>query len=239
MSSTDDRPDVPGTPDAGEISSVAGPSVVSIDDDVVIRMGLPLLLPDAGFVGHFDSVEAFLDQPVECDVVLLDLELDAVSRGGRLQGARAVREVSASGRAVLIYSSEGRREVLATCLAAGARGVVSKSGELSALAEAIRAVAAGQVVVPQSLVSLIEVAQRRGELNQLTARQREILSARARGESFEGIGERLHISRRTAEDHWAHVTRKYSEFLAEHSAADLERHLGLGPGDLVDGYDPR
>ena len=30
------------------------------------------------------------------------------------------------------------------------------------------------------------------------------------------------------------VARKFADFLREHSPADLERHLGLGQGDLAE-----
>jgi two-component system nitrate/nitrite response regulator NarL len=68
----------------------------------------------------------------------------------------------------------------------------------------------------------------------LTERQRTILSARARGEKFESLARRLFVSRKVAEEHWAVVARKFAGFLRDHSPADLERLLGLDPGDLVD-----
>lgn len=184
------------------------------------------------FVAPFDSVEALLAQPVHVDVVLLDLEL-ATSLKRTVQGGAAVRAVSDAGYRVLIYTSEMRRDVLAGCLSLGARGVVGKTEPIDALEHAVRAVAAGQVVMTQTMVGLVEVADRRGLIGGLTTRQREVLSARARGESFQSIGRRLFISARTVEDHWAQVAIKFADYLVDHSAADLERRLGLGPGDLL------
>lgn len=71
-------------------------------------------------------------------------------------------------------------------------------------------------------------------LPSLTQRQRQIRSARARGEKFESIGRRLFISKTVAEEHWSIIARKFAEFLHNHSPADLERLLGLEPGDLVE-----
>ena len=79
-----------------------------------------------------------------------------------------------------------------------------------------------------------ELAERRHLLPSLTQRQRQILSARARGEKFESIGRRLFITKKVAEEHWSIIAKKFAEFLHDHSPADLERLLGLEPGDLVD-----
>lgn len=215
------------TPD---ISSIR---VVAIDDDAIVREALPILLPEIEFAGSFDSVESFLKATPQCDVVLLDLHMPGVGDITRMQGGGAVRTLCEAGWSVLIYSNENRREVLAGCVAMGARGVVAKSEPLSSVANAIESVTKGEIVITQAMIGLAEVAERRGELPTLTNRQREILSARARGESFDSIGQRLFISRRTAEDHWTQVTTKFADYLATHSAADLERRLGIGPGDLL------
>jgi len=207
--------------------------VASVDDDTIVREALPLMLPSLDFVGSFDSVEAFLNAAPECDVVLLDLHMPGGDDGTRIQGGRAVKAACDAGWKVLIYSNENRREVLAGCVAMGARGAVAKSEPMSSVTSAIESVVMGEIVITQAMIGLAEVAERRGELPTLTTRQREILSARARGESFDSIGLRLFISRRTAEDHWAQVTIKFADYLATHSAADLERRLGIGPGDLL------
>lgn len=211
-----------------------GIRVVVVDDDTVIREGLPSLLPQLRVHMAVSSVEELLAARPKTDVVLLDLVLTGTGRTGVRQGAVAVDAVARAGYRVLIYTNERRREVLVGCMAAGARGVIHKAEPLVALAEAVAQVAAGRMVVTQALVGLAELAERRGTLPSLTSRQREILSARARGEPFRSIAERLFISKKTAEEHMAVVTAKFAEFLRDHSPADLERELGLGPGDLLD-----
>jgi two-component system nitrate/nitrite response regulator NarL len=209
-------------------------AVAVVDDDTVIREGLPHLLPGVRVAVSVSSVEELLSVRPRVDVVLLDLVLTGTGRTGVRQGAAAVEAVAAAGHRVLIYTNERRREVLVGCMAAGAQGVVHKAEPLAALAEAVAAVASGRVVITQALVGLAELAERRGGLASLTPRQREILSARARGEAFRSIAERLFISKKTAEEHMAVVTAKFAGFLRDHSPADLERELGLGPGDLLD-----
>lgn len=208
--------------------------VAVVDDDTIIREGLPRLIPELDVAAAVSSVEELLAVRPETDVVLLDLVLTGTGRTGIRQGAAAVETVAGAGYRVLIYTNERRREVLVGCMAAGARGVIHKAEPLAALAEAVAQVASGRVVITQALVGLAELAQRRGGLASLTPRQREVLSARARGEAFRSIAGRLFISKKTAEEHMAVVTAKFADFLRDHSPADLERELGLGPGDLLD-----
>jgi two-component system nitrate/nitrite response regulator NarL len=208
--------------------------VASIDDDTVIRRGLPVLLDHVEVVGSYPDTGEFLTAHIDVDVVLLDLVLTGTGRPGVVQGAAAIRALITASHRVLIYTNERRRAVLVACLAAGACGVVHKAEPISALEDAITTVASGEVVITQALVGLAELAERRGELPTLSARQRQVLSARARGEPFQSIADRLYISRKTAEEYMAAVTNKFAEFLRDHSAADLERHLGIAPGDVLD-----
>lgn len=208
--------------------------VASVDDDTVIRHGLPVLLEHIHVAGSYADVGEFLTAKVHVDVVLLDLVLTGAGRPGVIQGAAAIRAVVTAGHRVLIYTNERRRAVLVACLAAGAFGVVHKAEPISALEDAIHAVADGEVVITQALVGLAELVERQGELPALSARQRQVLSGRARGEPFQSIADRLYISRKTAEEYMAAVNSKFAEFLRDHSAADLERHLGIAPGDVLE-----
>lgn len=213
----------------------ARPRVVCIDDDTPIREAVRHLLPGVDVVAVHPRVETFLADPVPADVVLLDLLLLATGERG-LQGAHAVAAVAATGTKVLIYTNERRREVLAGCFAAGAHGIAHKSDTMSATEEAVQAVAAGRLVLTTSLAGLAELLSRRGALKPLSPRKVEVLRGRARGESYRSIGARLFIAPATAEEYMSEVSRTFAGFLSEHSAADLERHLGIGPGDLLDPY---
>jgi DNA-binding NarL/FixJ family response regulator len=212
-------------------------TAASVDDDTLIREGVARLLTGLDVVATFARVEAMLDAHPVVDVVLLDLSIPpalAASSVDILQGVRGVAAVAQAGYRVLIYTKERRREVLAGCLAAGAQGVVHKSEPLPAIVEAARAVAGGEIVITTALIGLAEVVQRRGRLVALSPRQLDVLRGRARGESFKSIGARLYIAPKTAEEYMSEVNRRFAEYLRDHSAADLERLLGVGPGDLLD-----
>lgn len=208
--------------------------VAVVDDDTIMRDGLALLLTAHDVTATFPSVTQFLHAAPEAEVVLVDLKLTGTGRIAEPQGQEAVRTVADAGYQVLVYTNERRRAVLAGCLAAGARGVVHKAEPLEALSTAIGRIADGQTVITQALTGLAELAGRRGRIPTLSPRQREVLAGRARGESFAAIAARLYITSKTAEEHMQKVTEKFAEYLRDHSPADLERHLGLDPTELLD-----
>jgi two-component system nitrate/nitrite response regulator NarL len=208
--------------------------VAAIDDDTVIRDGLPLLLPRFDFVATFHDTEGLLTTAPPVDVVFIDLKLAGTGRSTRLQGPHAVRAVVQAGYRVLVYTNEVRRAILVSCLSAGARGIVHKAEPVGALAAAAEAVALGQIVITQELTGLAELAERRHLLPGLAPREREVLAARARGESFPQIGKRLNISPQTAAGYMDGVKAKFTAYLRDHSPADLEHYLGLEPADLAD-----
>ena len=84
------------------------------------------------------------------------------------------------------------------------------------------------------MVGLAELLERRGGLPTLTERQRAVLRARSRGERWADIAHRLHITEGVAREHMAAVNAKFASYLIDASPADLEHHLGIGPGDLLD-----
>lgn len=213
------------------------PRVAIVDDNTAIRAGLPLLFADLIFVGSFPDSESLLERRPAADVVVMDLHLAGTGRPGLRQGPEAVRACVSGGYRVCLYTNERRRHLLLNCLKAGAQGVVHKADTTETLADAVRQVACGTVVISQGLMGLAELADRRDQLPTLTVRQRQVLSGRARGETFRSIARRLSISEKTAQEHWSVVTEKFASYLRAHSAADLERQLGLDTGELFPCHD--
>lgn len=209
--------------------------VVVVDDDTLIREGAKRLFSRVDVSATYtDATTLLLDRP-RCDVVVLDLNLNGL--GGpraELNGAAAVREIAKAGYPVLLYTNEHRLLVLARCYSAGASGLVHKSEPIPNVEAAIEEIARGGTVLTVALAGLAEAIRVSGQMRELSTRQREVLSARARGEPFKSISRRLNISERTAQDYMNRVSDVFSDYLGAHSAADLERHLGIGPGDLLD-----
>lgn len=217
-----------------EGSSARALRIAVVDDDTVVREGLAALLPDHEVAVRYANVAGLLEERPDVHVVVLDLHLAGADGGSSVHGAAGVTSVSAAGYRVLIYTNERRRLVLAGCLAAGARGIVHKTEPLEAVSQAVTAVERGEVVITPALVGLTEVIERHGELPTLSPRQRQVLAGRARGETFRRIARTLGISEKVAHEYMGDVTAKFADYLRSHSPADLEQHLGIGAGDLLD-----
>jgi len=205
-----------------------------VDDATALRESLATLLPDLTFVSTHRSSEELLAARPEADVVILDLHLVNHQQPQVTQGTAAIRRVVEAGYRVCVYTQEERRFVLAACVAAGATGVVSKASSLTEAEAAFRAVADGELAVPPAVTGLIEVLVRRGSITVLSPRQREVLAGRARGLTYAELSRSLYVSESTLRGYWKELTSTVSDYLQETSPGDIERALGLGPGDLID-----
>ena len=164
-------------------------------------------------VGHAgtvaEAIGAILD--AEPDVVLLDVHLPDGS------GATVVERVLAGRdgvRFLALSVSDAAEDVIAV-IRAGARGYVTKSIAPADLAEAIRRVHEGDAVFSPRLAGFVLDAfagqvppSIDPELDQLTAREREVLRFIARGYAYKEIARELHISAKTVETHVSAVLRK-------------------------------
>lgn len=225
---TEARPDTDPTGTSRRVGAVV------VDDTTLVRDGLALVQQQIEVVAAYSTIEPVLINRPEADVVILDLHLTGPDNVHVRQGRVAIRALTRAGYRVCVYTDERRRYVLAACLKAGASGVVHKSEPLSDAVSAFLAVAEGQTVITRSLIGLGEILEREGRLPELTRRQRQILAARARGESWHELATRLYISEATARDHLGAITRKIADYFQSTTPGDIEHDLGLAPGDLFD-----
>ena len=118
---------------------------------------------------------------------------------------------------------------------AGARGYVTKSISPTELADAVRRVHDGDAVFSPRLAGFVLDAfagapppapADDAELEQLTAREREVLQLIARGYMYKEIALRLEISPKTVEAHVSSVLRKL-QLSSRHELSRwaAERHL--------------
>ncbi|MEV6969085.1 LuxR C-terminal-related transcriptional regulator [Hamadaea sp. NPDC051192] len=211
------------------------PTVAVVDDASLIRASLGLLMPDLEVVLATATVEDLLASAPTVDLVLLDLHLVNLEQQPDVrQGIAAIRALTAHGYRICVYSQEERRFVLAACIAAGASGVVSKALPTDRAQQSFLEVAAGGTVVPQSVVGILEVLVRRDCITMLSERQRQILHGRARGLTYAQVAKQLFVSESTLRGYWQDLTRSLSESLRSLTAAEIERALGLAPGDLLE-----
>ena len=194
----------------------AAPSVVIVDDHSLFRAGVRSELDGlVDVIGDAATVEEAIECVVrlEPDVVLLDVHMPG---GGGLEVLRQVTEKRPAQRFLALSVSDAPEDVIAI-IRAGARGYVTKTISGEELADAVRRIADGDAVFSPRLAGFVldafasisgPVEVNDPELEQLTAREREVLRHIARGYLYKEIAARLNISTKTVEAHVSAVLRK-------------------------------
>jgi DNA-binding NarL/FixJ family response regulator len=192
-------------------------TVVIADDQAVVRAGLRLILEaqeDLQVAGEATDGAAAVEavRTLEPDVVLMDIRMPI------LDGIEATRQIVADVGAtrVLVLTTYGLDENVYDALAAGASGFLVKTDSPERLVDAIRVVAAGDALLaPEITRRLIErfvsaplPTRLLGELEELTAREREVLALLARGKTNAEIAGDLYVSEGTVKTHVARVLSK-------------------------------
>jgi DNA-binding NarL/FixJ family response regulator len=191
------------------------PSVVIVDDHAIFRSGVKAELEGkVETLGQAETVEDAIRaiSELEPDVVLLDVHMPG---GGGVQVIEQVSKTRPQQRFLALSVSDDPKDVIAV-VRAGARGYVTKTITGDELAEAIRRVRDGDAVFSPRLAGFVLDAfagdlpaeEVDPELDQLTAREREVLRYIARGYLYKEIALRLSISVKTVEAHVSSVLRK-------------------------------
>jgi DNA-binding NarL/FixJ family response regulator len=193
------------------------PTVVIVDDHGLFRSGVRSELgTDVDVIGEAADVQPAIEL-IGCqlpDVVLLDVHLPG---GGGQAVLEAVKPAHPDVRFLALSASDAPEDVIAV-VRAGARGYVTKTISGPELVDAVRRVAAGDVVFSPRLAGFVldafAGAPAAGtpspdpELDQLTPREREVLRLIARGYTYREIARELYISVKTVESHVSSVLRK-------------------------------
>ena len=189
------------------------PRVVVVDDHALFRAGVIAELGDrVEVVGSAEDVSSAIEVigATRPDVVLLDVHLPGGDGAAVMEGLRGIDEV----RYLALSVSDAADDVIAL-VRAGARGYVTKSITADELCDAVDRVAAGDAVFSPRLAGFVLDAFSAApapsadpELDQLTAREREVLRLLARGYAYKEIALELTISVKTVESHASAVLRK-------------------------------
>jgi DNA-binding NarL/FixJ family response regulator len=218
-------------------------------DHTLLRAAFKALLDaqeDITVVGEAaDGDEAIaLTQLERPDVLLIELALPG---GDGLETTRRiVADPALGGVEVIVLSPSDDDDSVFGALRAGASGFVVNDTQASELLETVRAVARGDALLSHGIARrlIAEVASqpdtyRPGpeELEELTAREREVTALVARGLSNQEIAELLVISIATAKTHVSRALRKVDArdraqlvALAYESGLVHPRRTGLLPG---------
>ena len=208
--------------------------VAIVEDHPMFRMGLAAAIVEmdgielVGEAQRADQVAALVAQAAP-EVLLLDVRLPDASG---LEVNRWLAEHHPEVRVVMLTMSEDHDTAL-TALRDGASGYLVKGVGPERVERALRTVAAGDVVLDQTLVAAVtELAQGRRSgtarpFPQLTTREYDILGLLAEGLDNTAIARRLMLSPKTVRNHVSNVFTKL-DVADRPGAIVLARRHGMG-----------
>ncbi|MGI8720647.1 MAG: response regulator [Geodermatophilaceae bacterium] len=191
-------------------------TVALIDDDVLIREGLRMILDQAGDIDVVatgsDGLQAVrIAREVAPQIMLVDIRMP------NLDGIEATRQITAEPdppRVIILTTFELDAYVF-EAVRAGASGFLLKRTEPDQLVDAIRIVTAGEALLSPSVTRrLIDEFSKRPatvspeRLHGLTEREREVLVCIARGLSNQELAQRLVIADNTVKTHVKRILTK-------------------------------
>lgn len=195
--------------------------VVLAEDQPMVRSGFRALLdaePDIEVAGEAGTGAEALEQVrvLRPEVVVMDVrmpEMDGLEATRRITADQALNHTR-----VLILTTFELDEYVFAALHAGASGFLLKGGEPADLIHAIRVVAGGDSLLAPSVTRrLIQTYVSRPQpspkaqpagIDELTAREREVLGLIAAGLTNAEIAQELHLSPLTAKTHVSRILMK-------------------------------
>ena len=155
------------------------------------------------------------------DITLMDLQMPGM---GGVEAIRAIRELHAAARVIVLTTYEGDEDVF-RALQAGARAYLLKGMPLAELATTIRRVHQGKMHIPGAIA---EKLAERISGRELTGRELAVLERIVAGRSNKQIGYDLFISETTVKTHVNAILTKLSATDRTH-AATIAIQRGLVP----------
>jgi DNA-binding NarL/FixJ family response regulator len=184
--------------------------IVVADDHHVLRMGLNALFSNVEkfqVVGEAKDGHSALEviRSTRPDLVLMDMNLPGMSG---LEASKKIRKEFPNIR-ILAISATMEGDTILSLVQMGASGFILKETPAPDLIDAIKAVAAGHTVFPDSALMLMNEHQKsETEEQKLTERESEILNLVSQGLTSQEIGASLFISARTVETHKRNLMQK-------------------------------
>ncbi|MCI1749452.1 MAG: response regulator transcription factor [Acidipropionibacterium sp.] len=189
--------------------------IVIADDSALIREGLRLVLEDAGHrvVGTAASEPELIAEALHArpDLVIADIRMPPHHTD---EGLRAAKQIRAQWpeAAVMLLSQYVVVSYAAELMASGSRStgylLKDRISDIDAFLDAVDRVASGGLVMDPEVVSQVISSQRRTPLDDLTAREREVLELIGQGLTNGAIAERLVVTDGAVEKHIQRIFAK-------------------------------
>ncbi|MBI5524607.1 MAG: response regulator transcription factor [Desulfarculus sp.] len=187
--------------------------VLLADDHSIVRAGLRRLLEDAGdmeVVEAADGRQALkLARENPLDVVVMDISMPG------LDGLEAIQRLKEQrpGLPVLVLTMHEEEQYVVRCLAAGARGYLTKRGAPEQLVNAIRKVLAGGRFLSDEVAEALAVRVARGQEQQspvesLSNRELQVLRSLALGQTNREIAQTYNLSVKTVDTYRFRLLKK-------------------------------
>jgi DNA-binding NarL/FixJ family response regulator len=205
---------------------------VLADDAALFREGVANLLREAGFdvVGQAENADDLLalvgeHQP---DVVIVDIRMPPSHTLEGLEAAKIIRaRYPAVGVLVLSQFVEPHYALQLIDNAEKGAGYLLKDrvGDIEELADAVRQIATGRLIIDPAVVSeLLNRSRRRDPLDALTDREKAVLALMAQGRSNHAIANGLFVTEKTVE---AHIRAIFIKLNLTPTADDHRRVLAV------------
>jgi DNA-binding NarL/FixJ family response regulator/class 3 adenylate cyclase len=210
----------------------AGVTVVLADDTILLREGVARLLAEAGF-----DVVAQSDNPADLlrhvgmhkpSVAVVDIRMPPTHTNEGLQAAREIR-ARYPATSVLVLSQYVEAAYAMDLFSESTEGLgyllKDRIADIEEFALAVRRVSeGGSALDPAVVAELLGRSRKHDPLEQLTAREREVLELMAEGRSNQAIADRLFVTLRAVEKH---VTGIFTKLRLPATTDDHRRVLAV------------
>ena len=194
------------TPAEGEPEGTGSLRIVVADDDALLREGIASLLEEAGHavVGRSGDADDLLlkVRSFAPDIAIVDVRMPPGNADDGLVAATEIRR-SLPSVAVLVLSQHLEPAYLLELVGEDAAGVgyllKDRVRDVAEFVSAVERVAGGGTAFDPDVVRSLVGGHRRSALDELTARERDVLSLIAEGRSNRAIANQLYLSSRAVE----------------------------------------
>ena len=202
-----------------------------VDDSALFREGLVRVARDLGFevVGQAGDARSLLAviRADPSDVAVLDIRMPPTFTTEGLVAALGLRSAMPTIGVLVLSQYVDTHHVMELIASGGGMGYLLKDhvGDIAEFGDAVRRIAAGgSVIDPDVVAELVGRRRHREAIEELTARERDVLHLMAQGRTNSAIGARLHLSPKTVE---AHVRSIFMKLQLEPADDDHRRVLAV------------